>query len=89
MSRTKVALDFNISQRMVGVLDALYGHHGFEFMHLEKLVPGNTSDPVWADKYKRFGGRIVISGDCRIAYKPHEAIAFIDNGLISFFPDER
>jgi hypothetical protein len=58
VSRTKVALDFNISQRMVGALDALYGHLGFEFMHLEKLVAGNTSDPVWADKYKRFGGRM-------------------------------
>jgi hypothetical protein len=33
------------------------------------------------------GGLVVISGNSQIAYRPHQAIAFIDNGLISFFPD--
>jgi hypothetical protein len=68
------------------VLEALYGHHGYEFLHLNKLVPGKTGDPGWADTYKKFGGKIVLSGDCRIAYKPREAVAFIDNGFVSFFP---
>ena len=88
MSRTKVAIDFNISPRIVGALDSLYGHQGFEFLHLQQFVAGNTPDVVWADSYKRFGGRLVISGDTNIAYRPHEAIAFIDNELISFFPSE-
>jgi PIN like domain len=69
-------------------LGALYGHHGFEFLHLEKLVHGRTKDETWADAFKKFGGRIVISGDSKIAYKPHQAIAFIDNGFVSFFPEE-
>jgi hypothetical protein len=85
---TRVALDFNVSHRLVGALNELYGHNGFEFMHVSKMVPPKTEDTVWADRYKRFGGRIVISGDCRIAYRPHEAVAFVDNGFVSFFPEK-
>lgn len=88
MSRIKVALDFCVSPRFVAVLQELYGHAGYEFLHLSKLVAAQTEDPVWADRYKRFGGKIVLSGDCKIAYKPHEAVAFVDNGFISFFPEE-
>jgi hypothetical protein len=88
VSRIKAGLDFNCSSRMVGALDALFGHRGFEFLHLEKLVKATTRDEIWADTFKRFGGKVVISGDPKIAYKPHQALAFIDNGLISFFPAE-
>jgi hypothetical protein len=69
-----VASDFNISPRAVGSLRELYGHHGYDFLHLKALLH-QKSDIFWADAYKRFGGKFVISGDCRIAYKPHEAIA--------------
>ena len=86
MSRVKVALDFCLSHRMVRVLSELYGHHGYEFLHLRELVPAATNDSDWADVYRKFGGRLVLSGDPRIAYRPHQAVAFIDNGLISFFP---
>ena len=88
MSTLRVALDFNCSPRLVGALSSLYGHRGFQFLHLEKLVHGRTDDEIWADAYKKFGGKIVISGDARIAYRPHQAVAFIDNGFISFFPSE-
>jgi hypothetical protein len=81
----RVAIDFNCTPRMVGALDAFYGHRGFQF--LQSLVPGRTDDDIWADAFKKFGGHAVLSGDCKIAYKPHLAIAFIDNGFISFFPD--
>lgn len=87
MSKIKVALDFCLSMRLVGALDHLYGDSGYEFMHLSKLVPNTSSDQVWADAYRRFGGRIVISGDPRIAYRPHQALAFQANGLVSFFPE--
>ena len=74
---------------MAGVLAELYGHLGYEFLHLKDLgMNADTPDPEWAAKYKRFGGRIVLSGDYKIAYKPHIALAFIDNGLTSFFPYE-
>lgn len=86
MSRVKVALDFCLSHRMAKVLGELYGHHGYEFVHLRDLVPGATNDSDWADVFKQFGGRLVISGDPRIAYRPHQAIAFLDNRLIAFFP---
>jgi hypothetical protein len=89
VSQTRVALDFSLSPRLVGVLAAMYGHQGHDFRHLKDLgISGNTPDPKWADKYKQFGGRIVLSGDTRIAYTPHLALAFIDNGLICFFPAE-
>lgn len=60
----------------------------YEFLHLQDIVAGNTPDVVWADAYRRGGGRVVISGDPKIAYRPHEAAAFIDNDLLAFFPDE-
>jgi hypothetical protein len=76
VSLIKVASDFNVSPRAVDALKALYGHHGYDFLHLRTLVNNKASDPFWADVYKRFGGKFVISGDCKIAYKPHEAIAY-------------
>jgi hypothetical protein len=89
VSQVKVALDFCLSPRLVGVLRELYGHLGYNFLHLQALaIAGNTPDPRWAEKYKKFGGSVILSGDSKIAYKPHEALAFIDNGLISFFPVE-
>lgn len=88
MRRLRIALDFNCSPRLVGALDALYGDRGFSFFHLQKFVVGRTEDEIWADAIKRFGGCIVLSGDSRIAHKLHLAVAFIDNGLLSFFPSE-
>jgi hypothetical protein len=89
VSLVRVGIDFNCSPRIVGALQELYGHRGFQFIHLEKLVDGPTEDEIWADVFKRSGGRAVISGNCKIAYTPHQAAAFIDNGLISFFPHGR
>lgn len=88
MTRTRVALDNCLSERLVEALNTLYGHQGFEFVHVSKLVPPKTKDEHWADVYKTFRGRIVISGDCKIAYRPHEAVAFIDNGFTCFFPSK-
>lgn len=70
---------------MSAVLDSLYGHHGFEFHHVTKIVPPSTEDEHWADAFRRFGGAVVISADKQIAIRPHKALAFIDNGLIAFF----
>ncbi|MFL1875702.1 hypothetical protein ACIKT0_10965 [Hansschlegelia beijingensis] len=88
MKRERIALDFPCSPKMVGALTALYSDRGFEFLHLKDLVVAKTKDEIWADAYKRFGGRVVISGDSKIAYRPHQAVAFVDNGFLSFFPSE-
>jgi hypothetical protein len=87
VNRVRVGIDFNCSPRLAGALDALYGHKGFQFLHVQTLVEGRTKDETWADVFTKFGGRVVVSGNCKIAYKPHQAVAFIDNGLISFFPE--
>lgn len=85
MIRLKVALDCDIPGRLAGVLGSMYGHNGFEFYLVSKLVPPGSPDEFWADAFKRFGGHLMISGDTRIAYTPHKARSFIDNKFISFF----
>ena len=87
MSLIRVGIDFDCSFRLVGALDARYGHRGFQFLHLEKLVDAPTKDEIWADVFGRNGGRVVLSGNSRIAYTPHQAAAFIDNNLLCFFPN--
>jgi hypothetical protein len=84
----KVAFDFNFSHKLVGAIKLLYGSPAYEFLHLRELgIDEKTADPRWADIYKRANGRVVISGDCNIAFRPHQALAFIDNGFVSFFPE--
>ena len=80
----KVAVDRCLSPRFPGMLNAMYGRHGYEFISVKDL--GGGPDTMWADTFKRFGGELVLSGDYRIATRPHEALAFIDNGFKSFFP---
>jgi hypothetical protein len=89
LSRTRIALDFCLSRRLTGVLQEAYGHEGFDFIYLNDLgIDSNAPDPDWARAYKQFGGRVVLSRDTRIAYTPHLRIAFIDSGLLCFFPGE-
>lgn len=83
----KVAVDVCLSPRMPDALNSMYGLHGFEFIYVRDL--GGGPDAAWADVFKRFGGELVLSGDAKIATRPHEAVAFIDNGFKSFFPDGR
>ena len=83
--RLKVALDCDVPERLASVFNSLYGHRGFEFFPVTEFAPGNSTDDHWADAFKRFGGHVTLSGDGQIAYKPHKALAFIDNGFISFF----
>jgi hypothetical protein len=69
------------------MLENLYGHRGFEFIHVTTFAAASSGDDFWADAFKRFGGHVTLSGDGRIAYKPHQAIAFLDNGFLAFFCD--
>lgn len=77
-----MGIDFDCSPRLAEALEALYSHRGFQFIHMQKLVAGPTEDEIWADVFRRNGGRAVISGNAKIAYNPHQASAFIDNGLV-------
>lgn len=85
MRRLKVALDCDVPDRIAPVLNSLYGHKGFEFYPVTEFAAGSSSDDHWADAFKRFGGHVTLSADGQIAYKPHKALAFIDNGFMSFF----
>jgi PIN like domain len=80
----KVAVDRCLPLRFAGMLTALYGKDGYEFISVKSL--GGGPDETWADSFKRFGGEIVLSGDYKIATRPHQALAFIDNGFKCFFP---
>lgn len=85
MRRIKVAIDCDISHRLAAVLDALYGHLGFEFTHVKDFADPASPDDFWADVFGRFGGEVTLSADGQIAYKPHKVLSFIDNGFIAFF----
>jgi hypothetical protein len=85
VKRLKVALDCDVSPRLKTVLSELYADRGFEFVHVTDFVLARTDDEIWADAFKRFGGSVVLSANKRIGMKPHQAIAFIENGFASFF----
>lgn len=85
MKRLKVALDCDVSPRMKPVLGELFGDRGFEFVHVTDFALAPTDDEIWADAFKRFGGSVVLSANKKIGAKPHQAIAFIENGFASFF----
>lgn len=85
MRKVKVALDCDISHRIVGALESLYADRGFEFVAVDKLVPAASTDDHWAAAFKRFGGEVTLSADTQIAVKPHKVLSFIDNGFQSFF----
>lgn len=63
----------------------MYGRRGFEFTHVSAFANGDATDEFWADSFRRFGGHVTLSADSKIAFKPHQAIAFLDNGFTSFF----
>lgn len=85
MKLVKVALDCDIPEPLAPMLNAAFGSRGFDFIHVSKIVPPGTTDEVWADTFKRFGGEITVSADKNIIKKPHKALAFTENGFKAFF----
>jgi hypothetical protein len=83
--RTKVALDANIPQRLVRMLESGFGAQGFEFIWEPDFAAGDDDDDVWAAAFRRFGGRLVITGDKNMARRPHQILAFKESGLVGFF----
>jgi hypothetical protein len=81
----KVALDVNIPQRLVLMLNSGFRDQGYEFIWEPEFAAPNAEDEHWATAFRRFGGSIVITGDKNIAKRPHQIKAFQDNELICFF----
>lgn len=71
------------------MLNTGFGTQGFEFVYETEFASARADDEFWATAFRRFGGEVVLSGDKNIAKKPHQIIAFKDNGLICFFVDRR
>lgn len=85
MKRVNVALDACIPERVVRMLQSGFGDQGFDFIWEPRFAPGSTPDESWAIAFRRFGGNVVITGDKNIAKRPHQILAFKENGLICFF----
>jgi hypothetical protein len=81
----KIAIDADIPRKVLNALAALYGGKETEFVWIPDLVPANTPDEFWADKFRQVGGRVTISADKAIANHPHQLLAFKRNELTCFF----
>ncbi|MEQ9640031.1 MAG: hypothetical protein RIM84_08400 [Alphaproteobacteria bacterium] len=83
--RRKVAIDEDVTRRVARTLEAAYGDLGYEFIYIADLAGSGAKDEFWAEKFRRFGGEVVLSADKNITRKPHELLAFQGNELICFF----
>ena len=95
----KIAFDENMPATLVRVFQALAKEHGFRrhFMNVEIVSSKDyspslgdpdfvsKSDVPWLVRYKRDGGRIVVSGDTKMPDVPQELRAIVDGGLVAFF----
>lgn len=84
MNKRKVAVDVCIPRPLVKVLETVYWNYGYSFTHVLDL--GGGPDEDWARKFHEQGGDVVLSGDMGIGRRPHQQAAFIDSGLICYFP---
>jgi len=87
--RIKVALDANVPQRLVWMLQSGFGDQGFEFLWEPNFAAANAKDEAWTAAFRRFGGQLVITGDKNLAKRPHQILAFMESGLIGFFFERR
>jgi hypothetical protein len=85
LKRVKVALDVNVPERAVRMLNSGFGDTGYEFHWEPDLAPASSADEFWAVAFQRFGGNVVITGDKNIARRPHQMLAFRECQLTCFF----
>jgi hypothetical protein len=78
-------VDEDISRRVASVLDSAYADKGYEFIYIADLTGVGAEDEFWAEKFRKFGGEIVLSADRAITKKAHKVLAFKENGLTCFF----
>lgn len=83
----KICLDENISNRVAQALIALTANRdGYEVSWVRQLYPPKTSDVDWMTEFAANGGMAMISGDFNILQNWPNLIAYMESGLISFFP---
>ena len=85
MRLRKGALDVNMPERLVRMLNSGFRDQGFEFIWEADFAAKSAADEHWAAAFRRFGGEIIITGDKNIAKRPHQILAFQENELICFF----
>jgi hypothetical protein len=80
-------VDENLSPRVAkAVLAIVAARKGFEVGHVRDYHPASTDDPVWIKAFADSGGYAIVSGDPNILQHWPNLVAYIESGLISFFP---
>lgn len=85
----KIALDENISPKLVRLVQCLSDHQligDHEVVSARSFRPINErGDAGWIERFSESGGKVIISGDARIRANLHERAALAQAGLITFF----
>lgn len=97
----KIAFDENMPAVMVRTLQTIAADKGFRrlFRNIQMVrskdynpkpgdddyVRGRGSDASWIRRYKKDGGRVIISGNTKMPSVPQELLAIQDTGMVVFF----
>jgi len=95
----KVAFDENMPAALVRTFQTLAADKGFKRLFRNVVIvtakdytpePSDSdymrkSDVPWLRRYRRDGGKIVVSGNTRMVRVPQELQALIEEGLVTFF----
>lgn len=83
----KIRLDENISQRVFKAVNALTANRaGFEVSHNRMAGDAGKPDPLWIKSFAEDDGTAIVSGDYNILQNWPDLIAYIDSGLVAYFP---
>jgi hypothetical protein len=86
----KVRLDENLSYRVAGAIRAIVsGRTGLTVDWVRDHHPPSTTDPSWIFKFAQEGGNAIVSGDPNILQNWPDLVAYMESGLVSFFPPPR
>jgi len=99
----KIAFDENIPIAMVKVFKAFAGEKQFQKISTNLSIesakdytpkPGDAdympgNDAPWICRFAAAGGKVVISGNTDMMWKPHERLALLEQGLIVVFFEDR
>lgn len=80
-------MDENISYRVANALKAFLANRtGLKVSWVGDLHPPKTQDPIWLKTFADDGGHSILSGDANIKQHWPNLIAYMESGLICFFP---
>src|ERR1700722_18397321 len=76
-----------LSYRVANALKAFLANRtGLEITWVRDFHPPGTDDPTWLMAFARDGGDAILSGDPNILQHWPNLVAYIESGLVSFFP---